>query len=603
MIEIKKFSKIKQTAKTSLRLIVLVWSIDKWLFLGNLIAVTIPAIVPYFVAFLFKLLIDQVVLIVSGGTANYSYLTTLLALSFIFYLAQDISFSVQDYINRLIFTKIPISLYQIVLSKISSLDISYFENSEFRTTLEKVKDSYAWRPLEMMQSLLFTFQGIVQALVAVVILATLNPLFIFLVLIVAIPEFINRVYQSQLSWTLWDEHGPNRKRFWYLSNLLQERDSLKELRIFNLPPYFLNELKSIHEKFYLKNKHLATRYFGINTIFNLFGGFIFIGILVFIIFEAVAKRISVGDISYFSQSLSNFQNGIGGLFRNIVRLFENSLYVSSMFEVLDVDSQIKTLKKAVKLNLKKAPTIEFRNVTFSYPDTETKILENFSLTIKGGEKIAFVGENGVGKTTLIKLLARFYDVSKGGIYINGVNLKELDLESWYKSLGILFQDFVRYEYPAKDNIFFGKVWDKENLKQIKESARLSGAKSMIEGFKGGYDQMLGRLFEDGVEPSGGQWQKIALARAYFRNSPVLILDEPTASLDAKAEAEVFNKVEKLSKEKTVIIISHRFSTVRNADKIFVIVQGKITESGTHDDLIKLDGQYAKLFNLQAKGYQ
>ena len=240
---------------------------------------------------------------------------------------------------------------------------------------------------------------------------------------------------------------------------------------------------------------------------------------------------------------------------------------------------------------------------FTYPGVKTKILRNFSLTINPGEKVAFVGENGAGKSTIIKLLARFYDVTAGEILINNKNIKELEIETWYKNLGVIFQDFIMYEDSAKENIRYGKIYEEMGLEKITEAAKASGAHPFIEKLDKGYEQMLGRMFKGGTDLSVGQWQKIALARGFLRDAPILVLDEPTASIDARAESEIFNKVEKLSKDKTVIIISHRFSTVRNADKIYVIDDGKIVESGSHTELMKINGQYATLFNLQAKGYK
>lgn len=599
----KKIGRFKQTVATSFRLLKLLWAIDKWLLLANGLAVTIPALIPFIFAYIFKLVIDQVVLSVSTGIVDFNKFTILFVVGFATYTIQSLAFSAQDYLHRLLYTKIPISLYQIVLSKISSLDMAYFEDSEFKNTLEKVRDAYSWRPLNMMEYLLFGFQGLVQVLAAVVVIATLAPFLIIIIMIVAIPELVSRIKESELSWGIWDAQSPHRKKFWYISNILQERDSIKEMKLFQLPKRFLSEIKGIQERIYHDNKTLATKYLGINSVFNVLGGLTFIAVLLFIVLEAVAKRITVGDISYYTTVITNLQNGVGGLFRNLVRIFSESLYTASIFDVLDAAPKLVQNQKPKKLNLKNPPSVEFRNVSFAYPGTIRKILKNFNMTIFPSEKIALVGENGSGKTTIIKLLCRFYDVSQGEILINGINIKDIDLNDWYKALGVLFQDFVKYEYKAWENIHFGKAEEKENLNKIVEAAISSGADPMIRQLDHGYEQMLGRTFTEGVELSVGQWQKIALARGFFRNAPILILDEPTAAIDAKAETEIFNKVEKLSSKKTVIIISHRFSTVRNADKIYVIDKGKIAESGSHSQLMKLDGQYATLFNLQAKGYQ
>lgn len=598
-----KIGKLKQTAATSGRLLGLLWSIDKWLLLANAIAVTIPALVPFAFAYVFKLLIDTVVLSVSTNSLDLNKIAWLFGLGFAVYAIQSLAFSAQDYVHRLLYTKVPISLYQIVLSKISSLDVAYFEDSEFKNSLEKVRDAYSWRPLNLMDYLLFAFQSTVQVITAVVVLATLAPFLIVIILIVAIPELISHIKESQLSWGIWDARIPERKKFWYVSSLLQDRDSVKEMKLFGLPKLFLSEIKGIQENIYQENKTLATKYLRINSVFDLLGGVTFIAILIFIITEAVGRRITVGGISYYTTVITNLQSGIGGLFRNLVRLFNESLYTASIFEVLDAPAKLPHQANPHRLNLTTPPVIEFKDITFTYPGSKKVIFKKLNLIIQPKEKIALVGENGSGKTTLIKLLCRFYDVTEGEILINGKNIKDIDLNDWYKALGVLFQDFVKYEYRAWENIYFGKTRGKADLKKIIEAAVSSGADPMIQKLEHSYDQMLGRTFENSTELSIGQWQKIALARGFFRNSPVLVLDEPTAAIDAKAEAEIFRRVDKLSKDKTVIIISHRFSTVRNADKIYVIDAGQIIESGSHSDLMKQNGQYATLFNLQAKGYQ
>ncbi len=599
----EKINKLKLTVKVSLRLLGLLWSIDKKLLIANGVAMMIPAFMPFVYAYIFKLLIDHIVVVVAGGEINLNAVTITLASLLGAYTVQNLSYILQDYFNRLIYSKVPISLYGKVLSKISSLDMAYFEDPEFRNTLEKVKDSYHWRPLNMMESLFFGFQSLVQIVVAVVILSKLSVVLILAVVLLAIPEFITRIRESQLSWGIWDAQSRDRKKFWYVSDLLQQRDSVKELKIFHLPNWFLNEVRSLQERIYKENKALATKYLILSSLFGFFANFSYLGAVIFIIYKAITQKITIGDVGYYTTVLGSFSNGIGGVFRNVAKIFSESLYVSSVFEVLDAKPKIIQPKNPVKLNLKKSPEIEFKNVSFVYPSTKDFVLKDFNLKIKPGEKIAFVGENGAGKSTIIKLLARFYDVTKGQILINGIDIKNINLEEWYKDFGVLFQDFVKYEYTAKENIRFGKITKEMNMKKIIDAATSSGADPLIKKFEKGYDQMLGRTFEEGIELSAGQWQKVALARGFLKDAKILVLDEPTSVIDAKAETEIFNKVEKLSRDKTVIIISHRFSTVRNADKIYVIDEGKIIEEGTHEALMKHEGQYATLFNLQAKGYR
>ena len=274
------------------------------------------------------------------------------------------------------------------------------------------------------------------------------------------------------------------------------------------------------------------------------------------------------------------------------------------FELLNFPNSILLPKKSESFpkNIKPA-VIEFKNVFFKYPGTERFILKDFNLKIESGEKVALVGENGAGKSTLIKLLLRFYDVTDGVILINGIDIKNLDLEEWHRQIGALFQDFIKYQFTYKENVIFGNLEKKDDMKALHDALKKSGADGFLQDLPSGIDQIVGKTFEEGVDLSGGQWQKLALARAFFRDAPFLILDEPTSAIDAKAEFEIFENVQKLQKDKTVIIISHRFSTVRTADRILVLDEGKIIEEGSHEYLVKKNGVYAELFEIQAQGYK
>jgi ATP-binding cassette subfamily B protein len=278
--------------------------------------------------------------------------------------------------------------------------------------------------------------------------------------------------------------------------------------------------------------------------------------------------------------------------------------IDQYIELLEYPNSISQLDKPIAIPKKPSPpVIEFKNVSFKYPQSERFILKDFNLTIQSGEKVSLVGENGAGKSTIIKLILRFYDATEGDILINGINIKEIDLDTWYKEIGALFQDFIKYQFTFKENVIYGDLSQKDNLEALKEALRKSGADSFLGNLPKGIDQVVGKTFEGGEDLSGGQWQKLALARAFFRNAPLLILDEPTSAIDAKAEYEIFENVQKLQKDKTVIIISHRFSTVRNADRILVLDEGKIIEEGNHEKLMDKKGLYAELFNLQAEGYK
>lgn len=597
------FQQIKETLSVCGRLLVIVWQTDRLLFAVYFVAMIIPGVIPFINIYIYKLIIDLVIGSLSSGGIDLIKFYPLLGLRLLTYFLQDASFATERYVIRLIWTKVPIELHQIVFKKISGLDVYYFENDKFRDLIEKARESISVRPQRLIDAVFAGMQSLIQFTIAFAALVHLNWFFVILILAISVPEFITQAYRSKIAWGIWSDNSPFRKRFHYLNHILLHHREVKEVKIFQLARKFLQELRDIEFKFYRENKSVATKSYFSNIIFNFLSTFVFIGIEVFVIFQTLSKKLTVGDIAFYSGVVSNFQNGLGGLFSNINTIFDNSLYVKNVFDILEVEPVVKLSENPVKLTSRETPSIEFKNVSFSYPDTTKKILNNFSLSISKGEKIAFVGENGAGKSTIIKLMLRFYDVTEGEILINGVNLKEIDLSSWYERIGVLFQDFNRYESSVKENIHYGRIDSRMDLKGIINASVSSGAHKMIEGFDKKYEQMLGRMFEGGLELSGGQWQKIALTRAFFRNAPVLVLDEPTAAIDAKGEAEIFNRVEKLSNDKTVIIISHRFSTVRNADKIYVIDNGKIVESGSHQQLMKLNGEYSTLFNLQAKGYR
>ena len=599
----EKINKVLDVVKTSKRLLIFLWKMDKPLFLYSLIVVIVPAFIPFANAYIYKLLIDMIVGSFNRSHFNFQLLYFLMVLRLITFIVQEIFVSLQNYVDLMVWTKLPVELYRVVLLKLSHLDLRYFEDSNFKDTLQRVKESYTWRPLNMISSIFYTFQSLTVLLIAVIVISTLNIFLGFFIVLIAFPVFLNQTKYAKTIWGLWEQHSPYRKKFWYISDLIQNGQSAKEMKIFQTASIFIAELDKIQKKFVFENTRIGKKRFFTTLLLDIGGIFVYFAIELFIILSTIAGKITIGGLTYFTFVVGNFQGAVNGLFRNMSQVYNQTLYVEDIFKVLDVEPSIYSPKNAVKVDIHKSPNIEFRNVSFFYPDSKKEVLKNFSLTIKSGEKIAFVGENGVGKTTMIKLLARFYDVTSGEILINGVDVKKLDLVSWHKTLGVIFQDFIKYENTLRENIYFGKTFEKENFKDILKAAGKSGANKVADSLEKGYEQVLGKIFEGGADLSVGEWQKVALARAFFRNAPILILDEPTASIDAKSENEIFEKVERLGKDKTVIIISHRFSTVRSADKICVISKGKIVEMGNHNELMKLKGRYEKLFNIQAKRYR
>lgn len=598
-----KIGEMRDAAATARKVLGLLWEYDRFSFVGYLVAIAIPSATLFINAYIYKLIIDLAVAAYNGAAFNFHYLWLLIGFRFGTMVLQDLAYSAQAYFDKKIWIAFPSHLEHLILSKISSLDLQYFENPEFQTKLERVRDAYMWRPFNMISYSFMIFQGFVQFAIALSIILSLNWILMIIVLASAVPAFFIQTSYASTVWSISSFNSPFQKKHGYLSRRLQLPEDQREIRLFETAPKFLAELRSIFDMFIKEYGGAARRRLKLDGVLKLLSAALYIGTEIFIVLSAIWKKITIGSISYYTSVLYNFESAVGGLFMNSSQLFEASLYVKDIFEVLELEPVITTKADAVAVDGAHAPRIEFRNVSFAYPGTTKKVFENFSLVIEPGEKVAIVGENGAGKTTLVKLLARFYDVTEGEILVDGVNLKDLDLVSWRRALGVLFQDYVHYQYPLRDNIAFGRLFDEATDEEIAAAAKLSGADAVAAALPDGYGQMLGKFFEGGVELSTGQWQKVALARAFLRNAPVLILDEPTASIDAKAEAEIFARVEELSSEKSVVIISHRFSTVRNADKIYVIEHGKIIEAGSHGELMKLDRIYASLFTLQAKAYQ
>ncbi len=597
-----KFSEVKRTFIVSVRLLKTIWSFDSKILVFQFVITGAQSLIPFINAFIYALIIDLIVRNI-GRPFNSSNLIVLLGVRFLTLLVQFSINSIQSYIDLVTWSRLPIYLYQLILGKITNLEVEYFENPKFRDALQKVRESYAWMPLNMYTNIFGVIQALIQLATAFILLSFLNVFLAIGIIAAAMPSFLIQIKYSKTLWGVWDKNSPHKKRFWYLSDLIQHREAVKEMRVFGTSNKFLNEISRIQEKFANENLAVGKKRLRDSSILSFISSVIFILIEGTIAFFTILGKISLGGLSYFTFVVWNFEGGVASFFSSVSKTFNQSLYVEDIFKVLDLPQKLQKAEKPIKINTAITPKIEFKNVSFKYPGSKKYTLKDFSLTIHPGEKIAFVGENGAGKTTIIKLLARFYDVSSGEILIDGINIKELDLNSWYKTIGAIFQDFIKYEYTLAENIHLGKIYEPFNKSKIISAAKLSGTDKIAEKLEKGYDQMLGLTFSGGTELSLGQWQKVALGRAFLRDAPILILDEPTASIDAKAEKEIFDKVERLRGNKTVIIISHRFSTVRNADKIFVINKGKIAEEGNHKELLANNKIYAKLFKVQAEKYQ
>jgi ATP-binding cassette subfamily B protein len=376
----------------------------------------------------------------------------------------------------------------------------------------------------------------------------------------------------------------------------------KEVKLFGLADFISESFTKIADKFYSQQKKLNIKRTIFGSAFHILSDLAYYGAYVFIALKASVSLVTIGGLTFLAGSFSRLRSNLQTIFLRFTQINESAMYLQDYFEFIDME-----FKNDIGFEQKELPPevkegFEFKNVSFNYPNSEHSVFEDVSFKLLKGEKLALVGENGSGKTTLIKLLLRFYEPTAGAILMDGVDVRHYDKEAYQKFFGAIFQDFVKYYLTARVNIAVGKITDLDNKEKIKDSAVRSLAHEVINALPKGYDQELGRRFKKGAELSGGQWQKVAIARAYMSDAQVLILDEPTSALDARAEYEVFQRFIGLTEGKTSIIISHRFSTVRMADRIMVLKDGKILEMGTHEELLANETLYAELFNLQAEGY-
>ena len=491
-----------------------------------------------------------------------------------------------------------------ISKKLTELDPATFENPEFQNLiaqLEGVKGTIQMHLVRFISLIDAVFKFTTAALVVSVTF----PLFAPIILIATIPSYIAFDKFRISTWPFYVEKRSVVTRVTqYIKNLLFSDSTSKESAIFKTGETMLAKIKK-QQQLYFSDFDKVNGPWSLKILLAKliqFSAFVYTQHLN--LSRVFMGTLTIGNFALVFQQSLNLTLSAEDILNQYSSMAARNKYIDKYFDFINTQKTITSpvLPKAITAT-PMPPLIEFKNVSFKYPKTERYILKNFNLKIESGEKIALVGENGAGKTTIIKLLLRFYDVSEGEILTNGVNIKEVDLNGWHKQIGALFQDFIKYQFTFKENVYLGDLTKINQERLLKKAIEKSGANKYLDNLPKGVDQILGKMFKGGVDLPGGQWQKLALARAFFRDAPILILDEPTSAIDAKAEYEIFQKVQALQKGKTVIIISHRFSTVRNADRILVLEGGKIIEEGSHKKLMKKGGLSAELFEIQAQGYK
>jgi ATP-binding cassette subfamily B protein len=484
----------------------------------------------------------------------------------------------------------------------ATLDLDQFEDSEFYDKLERARQQTIGRTI-LLSQLLSQVQDIITMAFLLVGLMAFNAWLILLLLVAIVPAFLGESYFNDKSYALTRGQTPERRELDYMRYLGASDETAKEVKLFNLSGFLIDRFKMLSNKFYDDNKKLSVKRASWGTLFALLGSLGYYAAYVVMIIKTVEGALTVGTLTFLAGSFRQLRSLLEGILSRFTSVSQGAIYLRDFFDFFEIQPKIKAAAKPVPFPNPIRHGITFENVGFKYHNSDKWANRHLSFTLHAGEKLALVGENGAGKTTLVKLMARLYDPVEGRILLDGVDLREYDIMDLRKNTGIIFQDYLRYQLSFAQNIAVGNIDEQDNRPLIKMSAEKSLANLLADRLPQKYDQALGRRFNNGIELSGGEWQKVALARAYMKEAQILILDEPTSALDARAEYSVFQRFAELSKGKTAVLISHRFSTVRMADRILVLDKGQIIEMGSHEELINKNGHYAELFLLQAKGYK
>ena len=584
----------------------LVWAASPGATLAMLSLTLIWALLPPAQAWVGKLIVDGVVdLIEVGGDAwaGLQAMLPLLGLEFGLILLGSVGTQLRSLAEHVLNSKLNVHINMLIIRKALALDLSYFEDAEFYDKLQNARREADWRGLRIVVQTFGLIQSTITLISFALLLIRFSPWLTVILFGATIPSFIAQNKYASMNFRVLSWRAPERRRMTYFEHLLTVDSYVKEIKLFGVGEPLLERYNDYFWKFFREDLQLAKGRSMASVGWGLLASLSYYFSYAWIVLRTIGGMITLGDmtlyLSVFRQSQGTFQ----AIFSSLTQLYENSLFMSNLFAYLELEPQLATPVNAQPIPDTIQQGIELRNVSFRYPGREEWALRNVNLKLRPGEKLALVGKNGAGKTTLIKLLTRLYDPSEGQILLDGVELQNYDLAEWRQKIGVIFQDFVRYHLTASENVGLGQVELMNDQGRIIKAARKGGADQVLSNLPEGYDTMLGKWFKDGHDLSGGEWQKVALGRAFMREAEILVLDEPTAALDAEQEYRIFQRFRELTEGKLAVLISHRFSTVRMADRIAVIENGTISELGSHNELMAQDGTYAHLFNIQAQGYR
>lgn len=562
----------------------------------------ISSLIPLAALWITKLIIDGIVLAVSSHQPVKPLLWWLVAAEFAIAIFGSILGRTIDYVDALLADKYTRHISIRVMKHAAELDLMAFEDPVFYDRLERARVQATDR-LGMIQSIGRLVQQVITAASLSVSILVFSPWLLLLLIAGILPAFLGESHFAFLGYAKNFRQTPVRRELDYLRVLGGSREAAKELKLFGLKDFLIGRFTSLSDQIYRENVDLARRRLIAGSFLSMIGTAGYYSAYVYVIWRTVTGSLSIGTLTFLTGAIVQASANIQQIFSSLSSIADQALFLTDLLAFFEMQPTIRSKPHALPAPRPIVRGFEFRNVSFRYPGTSRLVLNSLDFHLRAGERVALIGKNGEGKTTVVKLMTRLYDPLEGQVLLDGVDLREYNLEDLYREIGVIFQDFMRYEMTARENIAVGRIDEINNLPLLKTAADKSMADEVIERLPRDYEQMLGRRFESGVDLSGGEWQKIALARAYLRDAQILILDEPTAALDARSEFEVFQRFAELTAGKSALFISHRFSTVRMADRIVVLENGRIAEDGNHKTLLNLGGRYAEMFEMQAASYR
>jgi ATP-binding cassette subfamily B protein len=580
----------------------MVWAAAPIVVTSSIVCRLLAAMVPLAMLVITRLIIDSIYRLTSHHTPLPGAFWWMVALEFALASLAMITARLIDFCDSTLADKFTCYINARIMEHASSLDLMSYEDPRFYDKLERARVQGTDR-IGMIQAT----GRLVQEFITTVSLAAgifvFSPWILFTLILCTLPTFLSETHFAFLGYALNSQQTPARREMEYFRVLGGSKESAKELRLFGLGAFLVDRYRALSNELRYQTFALARRRLFIGLLFALLGTIGYYGSYAFAIHQTVIGLLSLGTLTLLAGAIAGANSNIQAVLCTFSSIAGQALFLTDLLEFFFVKPKVFSKPDAILVPRPIRRGFEFKNVSFSYPGSSKLVLNNINFHLEPGERIALVGKNGQGKTTIVKLLTRLYEPTSGQILLDGVDIREYNLQDLWKEIGVIFQDFMRYELPCSENIAMGRIEERKNSSRIRAAAHKSLADEVILGLPHRYDQRLGCRFEGGVDLSGGEWQKIALARAYLRDSQLLILDEPTASLDARSEHEVFERFSELTEGKMALLISHRLSTVRMADRILVLENGKIAEQGPHEQLIKIGGGYAEMFQLQAASYR